>query len=258
MFGVQRIAALTPRFEAALERPDALDAVFSEEERHTGARGFVGSSTVENDFAIAGKAIVFLFQLLGIHSKCAGDDFGLGFEIHGMPQVDDDELLAVIDFSLQFLHGDARDAQFAKEALPGEIFIADVPCESAQDQEQQPTAKMLQAFRDAFDLAAKCETQAKEGACPQDGTHGVVEKETVHAHVKDAGERRCDGAQAGKKFSKEQRTCTSFGESAFGAADTGIRLHRNFAEKLKNSYASAAAEVIPDEIRSDGSEHYIH
>jgi hypothetical protein len=41
-----------PGFEAAFKRANAGDALFSEEERHTGARGFVWSSAIEDDFAI--------------------------------------------------------------------------------------------------------------------------------------------------------------------------------------------------------------
>jgi hypothetical protein len=50
-----------PGFEAAFQGPNTGDALFSEEERHTGARGFVWSSAIENDFTIAGQTVVFLF-----------------------------------------------------------------------------------------------------------------------------------------------------------------------------------------------------
>jgi hypothetical protein len=43
-----------PGFEAAFKRANAGDALFSEEERHTGARGFVWSSAIEDDFTIVG------------------------------------------------------------------------------------------------------------------------------------------------------------------------------------------------------------
>src|SRR6266850_7864961 len=112
-------------------------------------------------------------------------------------------------------------------------------------------------FRDAFDLAAEREAQAEERACPQDGTHDIVEKKATNAHVKDAGERGGDGAQARKKFGKEQRTGASFRENAFGAAHAGIRLERNLAEKLENSYALATAEIIPDGISGYGGEHHV-
>jgi hypothetical protein len=49
----------TPGLEAAFEGADTRDALFSEEERHTGAGGFVWSSAIENDFAVAGQPIVF-------------------------------------------------------------------------------------------------------------------------------------------------------------------------------------------------------
>ena len=47
------VAEFAPAVEAALQGADTFDALFSEEQRHTGAGGFVWSSTVENDFAVA-------------------------------------------------------------------------------------------------------------------------------------------------------------------------------------------------------------
>jgi hypothetical protein len=91
-------AAFPPSVEAALQGADAFDAVFSEEQRHTGAGGFVWSSAVENDLAIARETVVFFFQFLGVHAEGAGNCFGIRFEIHGMAQVHDDEFFASVDF----------------------------------------------------------------------------------------------------------------------------------------------------------------
>jgi hypothetical protein len=51
--GVHGVAAFAPGVEPALQRANVADAFLSEEQRHTGASGFVWSSTVENDFAVA-------------------------------------------------------------------------------------------------------------------------------------------------------------------------------------------------------------
>jgi hypothetical protein len=91
-------AAFAPSVEATLQGADALDAVFSEEQRHTGAGGFVWSSTVENDLAVARDAVVLLFQFFSVHAEGARNCFGIGFEIHGMAQVHDDEFFARVDF----------------------------------------------------------------------------------------------------------------------------------------------------------------
>jgi hypothetical protein len=80
--GRQRVAAFAPGVQAALQGPNAGDALFSEEQRHTGAGGFVWSSTVKNDVAVAGQLVVLLLQFLGIHTESAGDSFRLGFKIH--------------------------------------------------------------------------------------------------------------------------------------------------------------------------------
>jgi hypothetical protein len=81
----QRIATFAPGVETALQRTDALDAFFSEEERHTGAGSFVGSSTVENDFSVERQRVVFFFEVFRIHAEGSGNGFGIRFEIHGMP-----------------------------------------------------------------------------------------------------------------------------------------------------------------------------
>ena len=79
-----RIFVFAPGFQAALKGANTGDALFSEEERHTGARSFVWSSAVENHFTVLGQPVVFLLQLLGVHAESAGNGFGVGFEIHGM------------------------------------------------------------------------------------------------------------------------------------------------------------------------------
>src|SRR5690242_20903514 len=71
--GRQRKAAVAPGVQAALQGPDALDAIFFEEQRHTGAGGFVGSSTVKHHFAVARQPVVLFFQLFGLEMQCAGN-----------------------------------------------------------------------------------------------------------------------------------------------------------------------------------------
>src|SRR5437870_6354650 len=97
---VERVAALAPGAQTALQRADARDAVFPEEQRHTGAGGFVWSSTVEDDFAIARQAVVLLLQFLGVHVKGAGNSFRIGFKVHRVAQVNDNQFFAGVDFFL--------------------------------------------------------------------------------------------------------------------------------------------------------------
>jgi len=82
--GIEREPASAPGVQAALQRANMLDALFSEEERHTGARSFVWSSAVEDDFTIVGQKIVFFLELLGVHAESAGDGLRVCFEIQGM------------------------------------------------------------------------------------------------------------------------------------------------------------------------------
>jgi hypothetical protein len=79
-----RVLVFAPGFQAAFEGADARDALSSEEERHTGARSFVWSSAIEDDFTIVRQKIVLLFELLGVHAEGTRNGFRVGFEIHGM------------------------------------------------------------------------------------------------------------------------------------------------------------------------------
>ena len=101
------VAALAPGIQATLQRPNPRDAIFPQKQRHTGAGGFVWSSTVEDYFAIAGQTVILLFQFLGVHAEGAGDGFGISFEVHRMAQINNDEVFAGVEFFFQFVHGDA-------------------------------------------------------------------------------------------------------------------------------------------------------
>jgi len=235
-----------PSFQAAFERAYSGDALFSEEERHTGARGFVWSSAIENDFTIVGQQIVFLLQFLGIHAEGAGDGFRVGFKIHGMSQVDDDEVFAGVKLLLQFFDGDPGDAKRTQEALARQKFVAEIGCERGNEYYDEPATERGGAFGDALDLAAEEVAEAKESASPEDGASAIEKEEAPGAHLKDSGERRSDRAEARKEFGEEQGACALLGEDPFGASDTGIRLDGNLAKKLKDFDAFAKAELIPE------------
>jgi len=138
-----------------LQRADAFDALFSEEQRHTGAGGFVWSSTVENDFTIERQPISFLFEFLGVHAEGAGNRFRVGFKVHGVTQVNDDQLYAGVNFLFQFFGSDARDTQIAQKPSPREKLPGDVASKSADDQNGQRTTQPGGVLRDALDLLAE-------------------------------------------------------------------------------------------------------
>jgi len=58
------MAGFSPGVEAAGERANTLHTAAFEQEGHTGARRFVGSSAVEDDLAVARNLLVSIFELL--------------------------------------------------------------------------------------------------------------------------------------------------------------------------------------------------
>jgi hypothetical protein len=77
----QGISALPPRRETAGQGPHAQDSVPLQEERHTGTRGFVGSSAVEDDVAVAENFRLPLLEFLWIHVEGSGDGRRVRLEI---------------------------------------------------------------------------------------------------------------------------------------------------------------------------------
>ena len=109
-------------------------------------------------------------------------------------------------------------------------------------------------LRYALNLPAENVAEAEERAGPEERSRDVKKQEAARTHVKDAGQRRGDGAQARQKLCKQKRPSALLRKNAFGAADAGIRLQRNLAEKLEDPDALAAAKLVPDGVRRYGSE----
>ena len=75
---LERQPHFSPRVEAADEGPDIFDAGFLEQERHTGARGFVGSGAVEDDVPIARDLLLARFQSIAQPLRPLSGPWGRG------------------------------------------------------------------------------------------------------------------------------------------------------------------------------------
>jgi len=79
--GVDREALLTPTVKPAGERSDPRDATPPEKQRHTGARGFIGSGAVQDDISVARDLMVALLQLLHGQAQGSGNEMRLSLEV---------------------------------------------------------------------------------------------------------------------------------------------------------------------------------
>lgn len=96
----ERETPLAPSLEASSERPNPRYASLPEEQRHPGAGGFVGSSAVEDDLAVARDFLMAPVKLVGDEAKGAGQGLGAGFELERMTQIHDDNVLARVELLL--------------------------------------------------------------------------------------------------------------------------------------------------------------
>src|SRR6266849_783729 len=92
-----------PRGQAALERVDPRDALAPEQERHPGARGFVGAGTVEDQ--LAGSEGLRLDRIDGVGGQPAAPGNGVrrGRDVEGCPEIDDRDVFSGAEAPLQRL-----------------------------------------------------------------------------------------------------------------------------------------------------------
>lgn len=79
---LNRKAVFLPGGKPTCQRTHARYALSSQQQRHTGAGGLVGSSTVEHDVAIPRNLLLALFDLFWVEAQRAGNRQRVGFKLH--------------------------------------------------------------------------------------------------------------------------------------------------------------------------------
>jgi hypothetical protein len=96
--GFQREPFLFPACQAAGKRPHTRDTTPLQHQRHTGAAGFVRSSTEEDQFTVNRYLIVPPVKFLRGQKQRAGNGVGVSLKIHRVPKVHNRNLFARVDF----------------------------------------------------------------------------------------------------------------------------------------------------------------
>jgi hypothetical protein len=86
------ISQALPGFKASGKRADAPDALSPQQQRHTGAGGFVGSGAVEHDVAVARYFFVALLEILRPHAPSAGNPGAIAAELARVAQINNGDL----------------------------------------------------------------------------------------------------------------------------------------------------------------------
>jgi len=91
---------VAPAVKSSGERPHVLDPQFPQLQRRTGAGGFVGSSAIENDFAVTRDLAIPLEQFLRGHTDRSGKGARVGEGIESMAEVNDEDRLTAVQLGL--------------------------------------------------------------------------------------------------------------------------------------------------------------
>jgi len=159
-------------------------------------------------------------------------------------QVNNDQFFACVEFS--FIHPrNARDAQIAQKTLASGKFIGDIRAGHAEQKHQKPAAKKRDAPLPAQSPAENIARPRKEPAQRKDPAASKKQNGADACERCRLGEgRRCSGLEETCEQPAREPPCLK--KNAFGVANAGIRLKRDFAEKLKDLAAFAAAKLIPE------------
>lgn len=164
-----------PFVPATFERVDVGDAEFSEFERHPGARGFVGSSAIEHDAAIARNLHLAGAKLAGFHAQRAGKRARIGEGVERVAQVDDRDGASAVEHCLEFVGSDAIFCEGSQEASAVLVLLNDISRESEPEKDDQPDSKTTEIERDELELTAEKPAHANETPRPEEHA-GRVEK----------------------------------------------------------------------------------
>src|SRR6266446_9967531 len=124
-----------PRFRTAPERAHTSDPLRLQEQRHTGARGFVWSTAKENDVSVSWNLLAAGGQVFG-RDACGARDEVRGCR-HSAAKVNDKQVLAGIQPIPQFLRCDSSYVQLPKEPAALHKLPADPQCEQGYHQHKQ-------------------------------------------------------------------------------------------------------------------------
>src|SRR5262245_61987683 len=152
--GRQRVTEVTPAIVAAGERPHTLDATTSEEQRHPGARGFVGSGAVEHDVSLARDLTVPALKLLDAQVQGARNDGGLRLEVQPVADVHHHHVLAGIQQGLELFRLDPGDPDLPQEPAARDVFPDDVAHESRDHDHDRPGPQVRRVLGHQLELGA--------------------------------------------------------------------------------------------------------
>src|SRR5262249_34242015 len=147
-----RIAAIAPAVIAAGERPDALDAALSQQQRGAGAGLLARARAVEDDVALTRDLAVPRIELVDRHVERAGDDRRLGLEDDPVAHVHDDHVLAAVELGLQLFRRDPGDVDLSQEAPAADVLPADVAADRDGSERERPAPELVEKLGHHLEL----------------------------------------------------------------------------------------------------------
>src|ERR1700731_462281 len=129
--GLNRVSLGEPTRITTGQWNDTGDSQSSQSQRHTGARGFVWSSAVEDDIPIAWNLGMPGVQILGSEAQRSGNLGAIGVQFRVVAQIQDGDVLSRLHPAPQLFGGNPRHGEVSQVPSAAEPFPAQVSADHA-------------------------------------------------------------------------------------------------------------------------------
>ena len=126
-------SGLAPPLESPTQRMNTLEAVGGQAEGHPCARCLFGLRAVEDHFAVSWDQLVRMPQRFGRDPAGSRDSVRSRLHVQRRSQVDDHEVIARVQPSLELRGGDASLPEVTEEAPPSDVLEHEVGDEHSRD-----------------------------------------------------------------------------------------------------------------------------
>ena len=117
------------------------------QEREPRGGHFIRAGAKQNNLAVPGNDFVRFLELRGIDVQRAGNRLRVGVEVERVAQVDNDEILARVNFFFQLFGSDTRNLQIAQEFLAIIEFPENIARECGEQKDEQPFPEVSRLLR---------------------------------------------------------------------------------------------------------------
>src|SRR5262245_6550651 len=154
--------------------------------RHTGARGFVVSGTINDQVSVTRDVGHEPVEGVARDPTAPPYDVGRGAHIESRAEIENHDVLSPLESSEELLRRDPCHPEAPEEEPSTHVLQQDVADEHSQDHDTDRTPEVTDAQGHRFDGVAQHVAQPRPESCPQTDSRDLVDGESEARDAEDA------------------------------------------------------------------------